>query len=74
MLGFVRAGVGLSIAPRSGVESFLGKELVAAPVRGRPLARDPGIIRLTGGVRIDGAHSAVVDQVASQTAYAFLSR
>jgi hypothetical protein len=46
MLGFVRAGVGLSIAPRSGVESFLGKELVAAPVPGRPLARDPSIIRL----------------------------
>jgi DNA-binding transcriptional LysR family regulator len=46
MLGFVRAGVGLAIAPRSGVESFLGKELVAVPVRGRPLARDLGIIRL----------------------------
>ena len=48
MLGFVRAGVGLAIAPRSGVESFLGKELVAVPVRGRPLARDLGIIRLRG--------------------------
>ena len=46
MLGFVRAGVGLAIAPRSGVESFLGKELVAVPMRGRPLALDLGIIRL----------------------------
>jgi DNA-binding transcriptional LysR family regulator len=46
MLGFVRAGVGLAIAPRSGVASFLGKELRAVPIRGRPLARDLGIITL----------------------------
>lgn len=46
MLGFVRAGIGLAIAPRSGVTSFLGKELVAVPVRGRPLARDLGLITL----------------------------
>ncbi|MBS0528963.1 MAG: LysR family transcriptional regulator, partial [Proteobacteria bacterium] len=46
MLGFVRAGTGLAIAPRSGVASFLGKELSAVPVRGRPLARDLGIIIL----------------------------
>ena len=47
MLGFVRAGVGLAIAPKSGVESFLGRELKAVPVRGRPLARKQGIIRLS---------------------------
>jgi DNA-binding transcriptional LysR family regulator len=46
MLGFVRAGIGLAIAPKSGVTSFLGRELVAVPVRGRPLARDLGIITL----------------------------
>jgi DNA-binding transcriptional LysR family regulator len=46
MLGFVRAGIGLAIAPKSGVVSFLGKELSALPIRGRPLARDLGIIRL----------------------------
>lgn len=46
MLGFVRAGIGLAIAPRSGVASFLGKELSAIPIRGRPLARDLGIITL----------------------------
>jgi DNA-binding transcriptional LysR family regulator len=46
MLGFVRAGIGLAIAPRSGVASFLGKELSAVPIRGRPLARDLGIITL----------------------------
>jgi DNA-binding transcriptional LysR family regulator len=46
MLGFVRAGIGLAIAPRSGVSSFLGKELSAVPIRGRPLARDLGIVTL----------------------------
>ena len=46
MLGFVRAGVGLAIAPKSGVTSFLGKELSAVPVRGRPLPRELGIITL----------------------------
>jgi DNA-binding transcriptional LysR family regulator len=46
MLGFVRAGIGLAIAPKSGVASFLGKELNAIPIRGRPLARDLGIITL----------------------------
>lgn len=46
MLGFVRSGVGVAIAPRSGVESFLGRELVAVPIRGRPLARDLGIVML----------------------------
>jgi DNA-binding transcriptional LysR family regulator len=46
MLGFVRAGVGIAIAPKSGVSSFLGKELVAVPIRGKPLPRDLGIITL----------------------------
>ncbi len=46
MLGFVRAGIGLAIAPKSGVASFLGKELSAIPIRGRPRARDLGIITL----------------------------
>jgi DNA-binding transcriptional LysR family regulator len=46
MLGFVRAGVGLAIAPRSGVAGFLGKELSAIPIRGRPLARALGLITL----------------------------
>jgi DNA-binding transcriptional LysR family regulator len=46
MLGFVRAGSGLAIAPKSGVVSFLGKELNAVPVRGRPLPRDLGLITL----------------------------
>jgi DNA-binding transcriptional LysR family regulator len=46
MLGFVRAGIGLAIAPKSGVASFLGKELIAVPIRGRPLARDLGIVTL----------------------------
>lgn len=46
MLGFVRAGIGLAIAPTSGVSSFLGNELRAVPVRGKPLARDLGIITL----------------------------
>lgn len=46
MLGFVRAGIGLAIAPKSGVTSFLGRELSAVPVRGRPLVRDLGIITL----------------------------
>jgi DNA-binding transcriptional LysR family regulator len=46
MLGFVRAGVGLAIAPRSGVASFLGKELSAVPIRGKPLARELGLVTL----------------------------
>ena len=46
MLGFVRAGVGLAIAPKSGVAGLLGKEPNAVPVRGRPLARDLGLITL----------------------------
>jgi DNA-binding transcriptional LysR family regulator len=46
MLGFVRAGIGLAIAPKSGVASFLGKELSAVPIRGRPLPRDLGFITL----------------------------
>ena len=46
MLGFVRAGIGLAIAPKSGVMSFLGKELNAVQVRGRPLPRELGLITL----------------------------
>jgi DNA-binding transcriptional LysR family regulator len=46
MLAFVRAGVGLAIAPRNGVESFLGKELVALPLRGRLRAGDLAIVKL----------------------------
>jgi len=46
MLGCVRARVGLAIAPKRGVTSFLGKELSAVPVRGRPLPRELGIITL----------------------------
>ena len=46
MLGFVRAGIGLAIAPKSGVASFLGKELSAVPIRGRPLPRELGFITL----------------------------
>ena len=46
ILAFVCDGIGLAIAPRSGVENFLGKRLVTLPLRGRPLARDLGIIRL----------------------------
>jgi DNA-binding transcriptional LysR family regulator len=46
MLGFVRAGIGLAIAPRSGVASFLGKELSVVPIKGRPLPRDLGLITL----------------------------
>ena len=46
MLGFVRAGVGLAIAPKSGVAGLLGKELKAVPLRGRPLMRDLGIVAL----------------------------
>jgi DNA-binding transcriptional LysR family regulator len=46
MLGFVRAGIGVAIAPRSAVANFLGKELSAVPIRGRPLARGLGIITL----------------------------
>ena len=45
MLSFVAAGIGLAIAPKSAVVSFLGKKLIAVPVRGPPLARDLGIIR-----------------------------
>jgi DNA-binding transcriptional LysR family regulator len=46
MLGFVRAGIGLAIAPKSGVAGLLGKELKAVPLRGRPLVRDLGIVAL----------------------------
>src|SRR5262245_46088892 len=46
MLGFVRAGIGVAIAPRSAVANFLGKELSAVPIRGKPLARGLGIITL----------------------------
>lgn len=46
MLGFVRAGIGVAIAPLSGVENFLGKELSVVPIRGKPLARDLGLITL----------------------------
>ena len=46
MLGFVRARIGLAIAPRNGVASFLGKELSAVPIKGRPLARNLGLITL----------------------------
>ena len=46
MLSFVGAGIGLAIAPKSGVVGLLGKKLSAVPVRGPPLARDLGIIRL----------------------------
>ena len=46
MLGFVRAGVGLAIAPKGGVAGFLGRELSAVPIRGRPLPTDIGFISL----------------------------
>ena len=46
MLGFVRADIGLAIAPHSGVASFLGKELSAVRIKGRPLARELGLITL----------------------------
>jgi DNA-binding transcriptional LysR family regulator len=46
MLAFVRVGIGLAIAPRSAVANFLGKELSAVPIRGRPLARELGIVTL----------------------------
>jgi DNA-binding transcriptional LysR family regulator len=46
MLGFVRAGIGLAIAPRSGVVGFLGKELSAIPIHGKPHPRNLGIITL----------------------------
>jgi DNA-binding transcriptional LysR family regulator len=46
MLGFVRAGIGLAIAPKNGVTSFLGKELNAVPIRGRPVPRQLGIVTL----------------------------
>jgi DNA-binding transcriptional LysR family regulator len=46
MLGFVRAGIGLAIAPKIGVMSFLGKELSAVAIRGRPAPRGLGIITL----------------------------
>ena len=46
MLGFVRAGIGLAIAPKSGVSGLLGKELKALPLRGRPLVRELGIVAL----------------------------
>lgn len=46
MLAFVRAGIGIAIAPRSGVAGLLGKELKAVPLRGKPLVRDLGIVAL----------------------------
>jgi DNA-binding transcriptional LysR family regulator len=46
MLGFVRAGIGLAIAPRGGVVGFLGKELSAVPVKGKPLAHELGLVAL----------------------------
>jgi DNA-binding transcriptional LysR family regulator len=46
MLNFVRAGIGISIAPKSGVAGLLGKELKAVPLRGKPLVRDLGIVAL----------------------------
>ena len=68
MLGFVRAGIGLAIAPRSGVASFLGKELSAVPIRGRPLPRDLGFITLKErsvvrcGHWPDVAHQGILEQ------------
>jgi DNA-binding transcriptional LysR family regulator len=46
MLAFVRAGIGIAIAPRSGVAGLLGRELKAVPLRGKPLVRDLGIVAL----------------------------
>jgi DNA-binding transcriptional LysR family regulator len=46
MLAFVRAGIGIAIAPKSGVAGLLGKELKAVPLRGKPLVRDLGIVAL----------------------------
>jgi DNA-binding transcriptional LysR family regulator len=46
MLNFVRAGIGIAIAPKSGVAGLLGKELKAVPLRGKPLLRDLGIVAL----------------------------
>ena len=46
MLSFVRAGIGIAIAPQSGVAGLLGKELKAVPLRGKPLVRDLGIVAL----------------------------
>ena len=40
------ADIGLAIAPHSGVASFLGKELSAVPIKGRPLARELGLVTL----------------------------
>src|SRR5215472_1770796 len=46
MLNFVRAGIGIAIAPKSGVVGLLGKELKAVPLRGKPLVRSLGIVAL----------------------------
>lgn len=46
MLGLVRAGIGIAIAPKSGVVGLLGKELKAVPLRGKPLVRNLGIVAL----------------------------
>jgi DNA-binding transcriptional LysR family regulator len=46
MLGFVRAGVGIAIAPKTGVELSLGKELHAIPISNPPLWRELGMICL----------------------------
>ena len=48
MLGLVRAGIGIAIAPKSGVAGLLGRELKAVPLRGKPLVRDLGIVALRG--------------------------
>ena len=46
MLAFVRAGIGIAIAPKSGIAGLLGKELKAVPLRGKPLMRNLGIVAL----------------------------
>jgi DNA-binding transcriptional LysR family regulator len=46
MLAFVRAGMGIAIAPKSGIAGLLGKELKAVPLRGKPLVRSLGIVAL----------------------------
>ena len=46
MISFVRAGIGIAIAPKSGIAGLLGKELKAVPLRGKPLLRGLGIVAL----------------------------
>jgi DNA-binding transcriptional LysR family regulator len=48
MLAFVRAGIGLAIAPRGGIAGLLGRELSAVPLRGRPLTHNLGIVTSKG--------------------------